>query len=96
MVPDRFDALTTVVGRGATRRRLLRGVLGSALAGAGLVRVGADTAAISGKRCCKKQKRNFRESKQACLAEGGLFPFTFSCERATCDPNVEIVFDCVH
>jgi Ion channel inhibitory toxin len=33
MVSDRFDALTKVVGRRATRRRVLRGVLSSALAG---------------------------------------------------------------
>jgi hypothetical protein len=33
MDADRFDALTKVVGRGATRRRLVRGVLASALAG---------------------------------------------------------------
>src|SRR4051794_26170853 len=33
MDSQRFDALAKVVGRGATRRRVLRGVLGSALAG---------------------------------------------------------------
>ena len=94
MNSERFDVLTTVVGRGATRRRLLRGVLGSALAGVGLVRVGADTEALSGKRCCRRQRRRYGVAKQDCEERGGLFPQAFSCERKTCDPRVLIAYIC--
>jgi hypothetical protein len=40
MAADRFDTLTKVVGRGATRRRVVRAVLGSALAGGAVTRTG--------------------------------------------------------
>jgi hypothetical protein len=41
MDSGRFDALTKVVGGGANRRRVLRGVLGSALVGGAVAFTGA-------------------------------------------------------
>jgi hypothetical protein len=40
MDADQFDTLTKVVGRGATRRRVVRGVLGSVLAGGAITLTG--------------------------------------------------------
>jgi hypothetical protein len=40
MDADRFDTVTKVVGRGATRRRVVRGVLGSVLAGGAVTLTG--------------------------------------------------------
>ena len=95
MDSDRFDGLAMVVGRGVTRRRMVRGVLGSALAGVGLVGVGADTAAIDGPRCCRRQRRRYREAKQDCEARGGEFPQAFTCQPRTCDPRDEIAYLCL-
>jgi len=95
MDSDRCDVVTKVVGGGATRRRIVRGVLGSALAGVGLVRVHPDTAAINGKRCCRRQRRRYREAKQTCEAAGGRFPQAFSCKPRTCDPREDIAYLCL-
>jgi hypothetical protein len=43
MDSGRFDALTKVVGRGTNRRTVLRGLLGSALAGGAIMRTGSGT-----------------------------------------------------
>ena len=95
MDSDRCDVVTKVVGGGATRRRIVRGVLGSALAGVGLVRVRPDTAAINGKRCCRRQRRLYREAKQDCEARGSRFPQAFSCKPRACDPRDNIVYLCL-
>ena len=95
MDSDRFDGLAMVVGRGVTRRRMVRGVLGSALAGVGLVRVHADTAAIDGRRCCRRQRRRYNVAKRDCEAQGRTFPQAFSCKARECDPRVEIAYLCL-
>jgi hypothetical protein len=88
---ETFDA---VVQRGsvtASRRGLLRAGVGAlagvALAGAGLVRLHADAGA-RGKRCCRRQRRRFRRAQLECQEAGGVLITPFSCDRATCDPDV--------
>ena len=90
-----FDELSRAVATGTSRRQLVRLLTGSALAGAGLVRVGADTAAITGKQCCRRQRRRYRVAKQDCLARGGTFPQAFSCKPRTCDPQETIAYLCL-
>src|SRR5215208_6138563 len=75
----------------ASRRGVLRAgvsaLAGVALAGAGLVRLGADAGARR-KRCCRKQRRRYRRRQQECEEVGGVLITPFSCNRATCDPDV--------
>ena len=89
----RFDELSRAVATGTSRRQLGRLLAGSVLAGAGLIRGSTDTAA-GGKRCCRKQKRRFRRAKRECEQRGGEFQSVFSCDPATCDPDVFQVFLC--
>ena len=88
---ESFDAVVQRVAVAATRRSVLRasvgGFAGVALAGVGLVRLPADAGA-SGKRCCRKQRRKFRRAQQECEETGGVLITPFSCDRATCDPDV--------
>ena len=92
---DRYDGVTPVEGRGVTRRRIVRGVLGSALAGVGLLRVHADSAAVDGRRCCRRRRRQYNVAKRDCEAQGGTFPQAFSCKARTCDPREEIAYLCL-
>ena len=89
-----FDGLSRAVATGTSRRQLVRLLAGSALAGAGLVGIGVDVEA-GGRRCCRKQRRRYRLAKLDCENRGGEFPQEFSCARATCDPNEEIVYLCL-
>ncbi len=90
-----FDGISRAVATGTSRRQLVRLLAGSALAGAGLVGVGADTEAVSGRRCCRRQRRRYRMAKRHCLAEGRTFPQAYSCDRETCNPHEEIGYLCL-
>ncbi len=94
MDAPRFDGLSRAVAMGTSRRQLVRLLTGSALAGAGLVRLGADVAA-GGRNCCDKQHRRYRRAKRECLAQGRTFPQEFTCKRATCDPDEHIAYLCL-
>jgi CelD/BcsL family acetyltransferase involved in cellulose biosynthesis len=88
---ESFDAVVQRVAVAATRRSVLRASVGAlagvALAGVGLVRLPADAGA-SGKRCCRKQRRKFSRAQRECEETGGVLITPFSCDRATCDPDV--------
>jgi hypothetical protein len=92
-----FDAVVQRVAVGASRRGALRAgvgaLVGVALAGAGLVRLHADAGA-SGKRCCRKQRPRFHRRQQECEEAGGVLITPFSCDRATCDPDVTPAWLC--
>ena len=83
MEPQRFDTLVTALGRGASRRHLLRRLLAGAMAGAAL---GSGTVAWDGSRrgaaaapkpcsigCAGLSGPQKAASKQACRACGGDF-----------------------
>jgi hypothetical protein len=87
---ESFDAVVQRVSV-ASRRGVLRAgagaLAGVALAGVGLIRPHAEAEA-SGKRCCRKQRRRFLRAQQECEAADGVLITPFSCDRATCDPDV--------
>jgi hypothetical protein len=93
-----FDAVVQRVAGVASRRGVLRAGVGAlasvALAGAGLVRLRANAEAMSGKDCCRRQRRRFRRVQQRCEASGGVLVTPFRCDRATCDPDVKPEFLC--
>ena len=75
-----FDGISRAVGTGTPRRQVLRMLAGGVLAGVRLGRIRAGTAALRGKRCCKKQKRRYHEAKEDC--EAGLAP---CCAWSVCN-----------
>jgi hypothetical protein len=94
---ESFEAVGQRVAVAASRRGVLRagvgGLAGVTLAGVGLVRLGADAGA-RGKRCCRRQRRRYRRRQQECEEGGGVLITPFSCDRATCDPDVKPEWVC--
>ena len=88
-----FDAISRAVATGTSRRQLGRLLAGSALVGTGLAWVGTDATA-GGRRCCRKQRRRYRQAKRVCESLGGQLVEEFSCDRATCDPDEQIAYLC--
>ena len=92
-----FDAMVQGEAVMASRRGVLRtrvaALAGVTLAGVGLIRLHADATA-GGRRCCRKQRRRFRRAQQECEEAGGVLITPFSCDRATCDPDVSPAWLC--
>lgn len=94
---ESFEAVVQRASAMTSRRGVLRAGVGAlagvALAGVGLVRPDAEAGA-DGKRCCRKQRRRFRRAQQECEEAGGVLITPFSCDRATCDPDVKPAWLC--
>jgi hypothetical protein len=88
MEADRFDTLVKTLGRGTSRRRVLRGLLGSSVAGAAVVSqrvaVTAAKACTSGSECPKNQICGFHHNPRCVACTNATVACKAAPDRGQC------------